>query len=280
MNVQQSHTDCTPQEPQELTLMDLLNAREDRVRHQKALLNAHPGAVLVSMTLNIPGPVKDSPRFRKALETGLHRLKAMLAGSESSAQEPTLAQVPTLASEPSPSPTPARQNCGCTILHEEFRPLITGPEAYLVLQPAEGCSDGCGDNSGEGYSDERSGSSAMGCSDRSGTDYPLDIKKAAVSVEEGSDLGRLFDIDVLVPGENDAVSGEIAAPGPHDGSDSSHSFDDITGFPRSISRSQLGMKPRRCLLCEEDAKACARSRAHTIEQLLEKIDEILSSAGL
>lgn len=249
MNTQQSRTDCVPQEltkentsPQKLTLMDLLNAREDRVRHQKALLNAHPGAVLVSMTLNIPGPVKDSPRYRAAIEIGVHRLKAMLLSSE----------MPL-----------ARQ-----ILHEELRPLITGPEAYLILQPGEGCSDMRGD------------SSAMGCSDRSGTDFPLDIKKAAVSVEEGSDLGRLFDIDVLILGANDPVSGKSAAPGPHDGSDSSHSFDDITGFPHSISRSQLGIKPRQCLLCGENAKACARSRAHTMDQLLAKVNEILSNAGL
>ena len=72
-------------------------------------------------------------------------------------------------------------------------------------------------------------------------------------MEEGSDLGRLFDLDVLIPDET---------------------------FPQSISRSRLGAAPRRCLLCEEDAKACARSRAHTMDQLLEKINEILSNAGL
>lgn len=190
MNTPTTHIDTASRQ---LTLMDLLDARENRVRHQKELLNAYPGAVLVSMTLNIPGPVKDSLRYRKALEAGVHRLKAMLAGRCDS-------------------------ECSCTILHEEFRPLATGPEAYLVVQ-------------GE----------------------PLDIKKTAISVEEGSALGRLFDLDVLLPGEN---------------------------FPQSISRSRLGAAPRRCLLCEEGAKACARSRAHTMDQLLEKVNEILSDAGL
>ena len=196
-------------DPRQLTLMDLLDARENRVYHQKELLNKYPGAVLISMTLNIPGPVKDSPRYRKALEAGLHRLKTILTdrcGSE----------------------------CNFTILHEEFRPLVTGPEAYLVAQ-------------GDAASDTAD-------SENLAQETPaLDIKKAAVSVEEGSALGRLFDMDVLIPGEN---------------------------FPRSISRSQLGAAPRRCLLCDEDAKACARSRAHTMDQLLQKINEILSDAGL
>ena len=206
MNTPPTHMDA---DPRQLTLMDLLDARENRVYHQKELLNKYPGAVLISMTLNIPGPVKDSPRYRKALETGLHRLKTILAdrcGSE----------------------------CSFTILHEEFRPLVTGPEAYLVAQ-------------GDAASDTAD-------SENLAQETPaLDIKKAAVSVEEGSDLGRLFDMDVLIPGEN---------------------------FPHSISRSQLGAAPRRCLLCDEDAKACARSRAHTMDQLLQKINEILSDAGL
>ena len=181
-----------------LTLMDLLDSRENRVNHQKELLEQYPGSTLVSMTLNIPGPVKDRPEYRKALETGLHRLKAMVSSA--------------------------------AVLHEEFRPLITGPEGYLVLK---------GD--------------------------AVEIKKAAIAAEEADALGRLFDIDVLVINDE-------AKPG-----ESGHfSLTDI----RSISRSQLGGKPRQCLLCGEDAKACARSRAHSMDDLLQKINEILSDAGL
>ena len=38
----------------ELTLMDLLDSRENRVNHQKELLEQYPGSTLVSITLNIP----------------------------------------------------------------------------------------------------------------------------------------------------------------------------------------------------------------------------------
>ena len=197
----------------ELTLMDLLDSRENRVNHQKELLerftataasgvSAHGekcrNVTLVSMTLNIPGPVKDRPEYRRALETGLHRLKTMFPDE--------------------------------SILHEEFRPLITGPEGYMVI-----------------------------------AEDPMEIKKAAVAAEEADALGRLFDIDVLVISDNAQPDAE-----------GHFSLTDILG----ISRSQLGAAPRRCLLCGEDAKACARSRAHSMDDLLKKINEILSEADL
>ena len=182
----------------ELTLMDLLDSRENRVNHQKELLEQYPGSTLISITPNSPGPVKDRPEYRRALETGLHRLKAMLNFE--------------------------------AIPYEEFRPLITGPEGYLVVN---------GD--------------------------PMAIKKAAVAAEEADALGRLFDMDVLVI--NDAAVPDECGH---------YSLTDI----RSISRDQLGAEPRKCLLCGENAKACARSRAHSMDDLLNKINEILSEAGL
>lgn len=198
-----------------LTLMDLLDSRENRVNHQKELLERFTyrdiekclNVALVSMTLNIPGPVKDRPEYRKALETGLHRLKAMLE-SES-------------------------------ILYEEFRPLITGPEGYLALGSISPV--------------------------QTGEEFAMEIKKAAVAAEEADALGRLFDMDVL-------VIDEAAKP------DENGHFR-LTDI-RSISRSQLGAEPRKCLLCGENAKACARSRAHSMDDLLNKINEILSDAGL
>ena len=45
----------------EVALMEVLEAREARVRQQNIFLEQH-GAPVVSFTLNIAGPVKDSPR--------------------------------------------------------------------------------------------------------------------------------------------------------------------------------------------------------------------------
>ena len=67
------------------------------------------------------------------------------------------------------------------------------------------------------------------------------IKEKMTALEESHPLGRLFDIDVL----------------------------DAEG--RKLSRPQ----PRRCLICGEQAQACARSRRHSVEELTTKIAEML-----
>lgn len=76
---------------------------------------------------------------------------------------------------------------------------------------------------------------------------PQAVKRDALLLEEHHPLGRLFDIDVL------------AKDGTH------------------LSRADFGLAPRRCLLCEKDARVCGRSRAHTVEALQEKVASILLS---
>jgi holo-ACP synthase len=71
-----------------------------------------------------------------------------------------------------------------------------------------------------------------------------EIKKAAVEIEEGLEWGRALDIDV------------ITDTGP-------------------VSRTQEGFPARRCLICGEDAKICARSGAHPMEELRRKTESIL-----
>lgn len=65
---------------------------------------------------------------------------------------------------------------------------------------------------------------------------PVDVKLAAVAIEDSHALGRLFDLDV--ESEDGAVT-----------------------------RSMLGLAPRRCLVCDDPARACGRSRRHTPEEL-------------
>lgn len=77
---------------------------------------------------------------------------------------------------------------------------------------------------------------------------PLQLKKLMTEIEDGDSLGRLFDIDVLTV-----------------------SLD-------KISRTQVGEPPRRCLLCGEDAHACARSRRHSVAELVRRIEEIIAQS--
>ena len=66
---------------------------------------------------------------------------------------------------------------------------------------------------------------------------PLKIKGLMVQIEDNFELGRLFDIDVIKP------DGE------------------------KVSRGDIGMDGRSCMICGSQGSGCARSRAHTVEQL-------------
>ncbi|MGC2872050.1 citrate lyase holo-[acyl-carrier protein] synthase [Ihubacter sp. mB4P-1] len=160
-----------------VTLYEILESRENRVRRQEELLLEF-GGVLISVTLNIPGSVKDRPSYRKALRMGIEMLKKKLPEGR--------------------------------ILHIEVRELPTGAEAYFIVD----------------------GMTAS------------EVKRITVEIEDSSSIGRLFDMDVL------AEKG-------------------------SVSRVDLGMQSRRCLLCSEDAKICARTQRHSIDELLTEIDRIL-----
>ena len=67
------------------------------------------------------------------------------------------------------------------------------------------------------------------------------VKDITVAIEESSQLGRLFDIDVI-----------------------------------DVNFEKLSRKSfRKCLICEEQAQECGRSRKHSIEVLQNKVEEML-----
>ncbi|MFL0247256.1 citrate lyase holo-[acyl-carrier protein] synthase [Candidatus Clostridium stratigraminis] len=70
------------------------------------------------------------------------------------------------------------------------------------------------------------------------------IKKITADIEETHPLGRLYDFDIL-----DAAGNQV-------------------------SRRDLGLQPRKCLICESNAFECGRSRRHEVSELIEKIEEI------
>lgn len=71
------------------------------------------------------------------------------------------------------------------------------------------------------------------------------IKRITTSIEENHRLGRLFDFDVF------NKDGE------------------------QVSRSEIGLHARKCLLCNNSAKACARNRNHSVIEILNRIYEII-----
>ena len=74
---------------------------------------------------------------------------------------------------------------------------------------------------------------------------PQDIKRLCVELENEDPLGRLFDMDVLVP----------------DGS--------------KLDRESFGHPSRPCLVCGKAGKGCASRRLHTVEELQEDTQKIM-----
>ena len=76
---------------------------------------------------------------------------------------------------------------------------------------------------------------------------PFEIKRRLCALEDAQPIGRLWDIDVLF------------------------------GMGEKVSRTQLGLPPRKCLLCDQDAPVCARSRAHSVDELLAKTNDLIDA---
>jgi len=70
-----------------------------------------------------------------------------------------------------------------------------------------------------------------------------DVKDKCILIEENHPLGRLFDLDVLDLKNNNLIHLERA-------------------------------KPRKCLICNDEAKLCARSRKHSLIEMQEKVTNL------
>lgn len=73
-----------------------------------------------------------------------------------------------------------------------------------------------------------------------------ELKRICCGIEDRHPLGRLMDIDVICP------------DGP-------------------LSREAIGLEPRKCLLCGNEARLCMRMHSHTREELLGRIGEMVEA---
>jgi holo-ACP synthase len=74
-----------------------------------------------------------------------------------------------------------------------------------------------------------------------------ELKLATVAIEDTHPLGRLWDLDVI----------------------------DLQ--MEAVSRRSLGLPARRCLVCSQPAHACARSRAHPLDEVLTAIRTVIDA---
>jgi len=105
----------------------------------------------------------------------------------------------------------------------------------------------------------------------------LEAKCKAVELEDNHPLGRLMDIDVLsiLPNAPDEKYFSGRYPKNH--------FPSGSTTPTrisAISREDIGLQPRRCLLCENEVRYCMRAKTHTTSELLERIEQLLKEYEL
>ncbi|EOY5738306.1 MULTISPECIES: citrate lyase holo-[acyl-carrier protein] synthase [Enterobacter] len=72
-----------------------------------------------------------------------------------------------------------------------------------------------------------------------------EIKAHCTDLEQTHPLGRLWDLDVICPAQG------------------------------HVGRQSLGAHLRRCLLCDEPAHACSRSRKHPVEQVVARVEKMI-----
>lgn len=71
------------------------------------------------------------------------------------------------------------------------------------------------------------------------------VKKVMITLETTLPLGRIFDIDVMTQVNT-----------------------------TQLSRQALGLPPRQCLVCNQDAKICAKAQTHSYQEVLAAIDRL------
>lgn len=153
----------------EVTLIEMLDARERRVWEQQSLM-AQYGMPIVCFTMNIPGPVKDSPLIRRSFDRGLRQLTAAIPQDK--------------------------------LLHLHTRREVTGCEAMLSAD-LEG----------------------------------VELKRICTRIEDATQEGRLYDMDVLLPGAG------------------------------KLDRELVGGGSRDCIVCGAPGRGCASRRVHSVPEL-------------
>lgn len=164
------------------SIADVLANKDQRVQSQWRLAKRYPGQTIVTLKLNIPGPIKNNDALTRIFENG-----------ESTWQ--------------------TRLNQEQFVMTETQQwDKETGCETLMVI-------DGSAKS----------------------------LKQLAVQFEDETPLGRLFDVDVLINDDEQL---------------------------QALSRTQLSLPVRQCFICGRPAKACARSRRHSVDQLQDHINDV------
>lgn len=170
-------------EQMEISLQQVLEFREKKVRLLQQYQEKYPGCTAVTLGMNIPGPHKNNAAISAAFLEGTEKMRVLFKRRGYVQAEETCVQE------------------------------AAGNLAVFVLRQA----------------------------------VPEAVKADMIALEEACEIGRLYDIDVY---RKDGTQ---------------------------VGREELHAAPRKCFLCGNDAKSCGRSRRHSVQELEERMYQILDA---
>ena len=100
-----------------------------------------------------------------------------------------------------------------------------------------------------------------------------EAKRLACQIEDTHPLGRLMDIDVLHTSASPTAGENYFSQG-----FAKNQFSPAIAEPTradAISRADIGLEPRKCLLCDNEVRYCMRAKTHTTAELLARIEEMV-----
>ena len=229
-----------------MTLEEILESREARVRRQRELLEANPGLSLLCLTVQLPGPVKRNRSSLVIAEAGVKAVREAFC-----------------------------------VESEELRDLETGYEGFFLvsMSPVDAKRLAC----------------QIEDSHPLGRLMDLDVIVTITSKSSSTPLhprGGLRGVPLKLPASlrSECLESELEQGGQkslwraftrigreaqRDGGTFAGVCCPVETIGAPIGREDLGLEPRRCLLCGNEVRHCMRAKTHTNEELLAKIDQMV-----
>ena len=247
-----------------ITLAELLESRDKRVEHQKDLLGANPGKSLLCLTVQLPGPEKRNETSLKIAKAGVEAIRKAFLPE-----------------------------------YEELKDLETGYEAYFLvdLQAEEAKRKACEIEDShplgrlmdidvlysplpvvENYFSQGFAKNQFSTTSTNPAHQKVSTNSLAQPVAKNQFSTTSTKPTHPMVSINPPVSGNYFS-----GRDPKNQFPETSTEPariEAISRLDIGLEARRCLLCGNEVRYCMRAKSHSRDELLSRIEQMIKEYEL